>query len=174
MGIYSTSNSEEVKKQRAKYRKELADHKDLYMEIFGRNLDKIRSLIPDSEVKELMDSAYTHDDSKTSIEEFESYRQYKFPASGETPNEEEYLLAKQHHLHLNKHHWEHWCMIKPKGVIKPLLIPTRYVIEIALDFITSAVEEKISPMKYYDNIKKDMIINSKSDELLKEFLKLFK
>ena len=82
----------------------------------------------------------THDLSKFSPTEFiESVMYYK---EGSSPLKESkkangYSMAKLHHCHLNKHHYEYWQDDYDYGC-KPLIMPYKYVLELICDYLAAA------------------------------------
>ena len=79
-----------------------------------------------------------HDFSKYSIYEFPHYaRQFKGPKN----DPDSFACAWLHHIHQNKHHWQHWIFsdgFTPKnsrvenGVVQ---MPTNYVVEMVADWM---------------------------------------
>jgi hypothetical protein len=55
----------------------------------------------DTEVK-------SHDESKLSASEFTQYRNYFFSCENEERDKEAFLLAWEHHVLNNEHHWQNW------------------------------------------------------------------
>ena len=97
----------------------------------------------------------THDLSKFSPTEFiESVKYYK---PGISPLRESkringYSMAKLHHCHHNKHHYEYWQDDFDKGG-KPLIMPFEYTLELICDYLAAArvyLKDKFTYQKEYE------------------------
>lgn len=100
-----------------------------------------------------------HDLSKFTPAEFVQSARY-FQGSG-TPiskikAELGYSSAWLNHKGRNKHHWEYWTDFYD-GIIKPIKIPEKYLIEIACDMVGASKAylkgnyDKSEPLRYFDN-----------------------
>ena len=49
---------------------------------------------------------------------------------------EEFNKSRLSHIHRHKHHWEHWCLVNKKGIVTPLDVPKKYVLEMICDWIS--------------------------------------
>lgn len=77
-----------------------------------------------------------HDGSKYSDEEYEAYDAYFYGRNRSSYVMNAFNLAWLHHIHNNKHHWQHWVLINddPKLGEVCLEMPYCYVIEMICDW----------------------------------------
>lgn len=84
-------------------------------------------------------------------------------------------LGWLHHKGKNKHHWEYW-MDNTRGGLKPVVMPTRYVIEMFCDRVAASkiyMKERYSdqaPLAYFENGKAYQAMHPETAELLRSFL----
>lgn len=79
-----------------------------------------------------------HDASKFEAEEYSAYDEYFYGNNRSHQVVENFNKAWLHHIHNNKHHWQHWVLInddETDGTIA-LEMPYRYVIEMICDWWT--------------------------------------
>ena len=104
-----------------------------------------------------------HDNSKYQSEELLPYARYFYPANKVTEDiEEDFNKAWLHHIHENKHHWNHWVIVEDGGKLKPLDMPKEYIIEMVCDHFSFAFT-KNNPKElfdWYDKNKNKMILSS--------------
>jgi len=101
--------------------------------------------------------AILHDMSKFSLSEFIiSSRYWGGNSRQREESESEYKFAWLHHIHQNKHHWEHW-VITEDGKPKALKMPQKYVLEMLCDWIGAGKAYKNEewtprePLDFYRN-----------------------
>lgn len=121
-----------------------------------------------------------HDLSKYSPTEFLSGA--KFYQGNKSPNDAErrangYSVAWLHHKGRNRHHFEYWTdYCPPTGVISPVEMPTKYVVEMFCDRVAASkiyLKDKYtdsSPLEYFMQAKNRRIIHPKTSDLLESML----
>ncbi|MDH6366640.1 MULTISPECIES: DUF5662 family protein [unclassified Breznakia] len=119
-----------------------------------------------------------HDLSKYSWVEFSSGVKYfqgnRSPIDAEK-EDKGYSLGWLHHKGRNKHHWEYW-LDNAVGGIKPIQMPTKYVVEMFCDrVVASKIYQKdaytdSSALDYYDNGNGYLIIHPETDKLIRHLL----
>lgn len=119
-----------------------------------------------------------HDLSKYSPVEFLSGVKYFQGNRSPIDKEKEvkgYSLGWLHHKGRNKHHWEYWLDNGPNG-IKPLDMPTNYVLEMFCDrVVASRIYQKEnyrddSALNYYLNGRNHVLIHPNTDKLIMHLL----
>ncbi|MDF9859737.1 MULTISPECIES: DUF5662 family protein [unclassified Breznakia] len=119
-----------------------------------------------------------HDLSKYSLIEFKAG--VKFYQGNRSPIDREkevlgYSEGWLHHKGRNKHHWEYWLDNARDG-IKPIEMPTRYVIEMFCDrVVASQIYQKEnyhddSALNYYLNGRDHIMIHPNTDKLIMHLL----
>lgn len=91
-----------------------------------------------------------HDLSKYLPEEFGPYATWHFGTEEERQEKyvySDYMIAWQHHINSNPHHWQHWILgtIKPKskdGIDenKAVVIPWEFILEIVVDIQAAEIQ----------------------------------
>ena len=122
---------------------------------YGRTLSKKLNI----SLLELSGVVYQHDVSKFSDEEFDGYRQYFYPCSDETKNEELFNRAWEHHYSVNKHHPEFWVYAYNN---EPEDMPNLYIAEMLLDWEAMSMKFGGTTYEYYmKNRDKKPLSNNK-------------
>ena len=107
------------------------------------------------EREELKNRILIHDKSKYSKEEFEGYRQWFYPAPGETKDKSKFDIAWKHHYEHNDHHPEYW-----KGKDMPKVA----IAEMICDWEAMSRNFGGNPLEYFnrdkENKKKSMSENT--------------
>jgi hypothetical protein len=100
----------------------------------------------------------THDLSKFSPIEWESYRLKFFDKKNDYLTNEAFKFGWHHHYTNNPHHWEFW-LYYDNGKITPLQMPDKYVIEMYCDWVGAglAINGKRDVKDWY-NQNKDRIL----------------
>lgn len=77
-----------------------------------------------------------HDSSKYSSEEYEAYDKYFYGKEKTDEVKKNFNYAWLHHIHENRHHWQHWVLIndEPGEGLVALDMPYRYIIEMICDW----------------------------------------
>jgi len=111
-----------------------------------------------------------HDASKYSEEEFQNYRQFFYPETGEVVSKKDFDIGWNHHQKRNPHHWQYWVMYKSDGSSKALEMPYEYILEMVCDWIAMSVKFKNLPSEWFnDNIKK-MLLHKKTLFVLEQLI----
>ena len=125
-----------------------------------------------------------HDLSKYSPSEF--FVGLRYYQGNRSPNDAEresigYSSAWMHHKGRNKHHYEYWTDYNPKkekGVLLPIKMPTKYIVEMFMDRIAACKVYRgrsytdIAPLEYYNHSKSHLIMHPDSAKLLEHLLQL--
>lgn len=91
---------------------------------------------------------FFHDESKLSINEFLQYRRRWFPVKDETQDDEEYLLAWEHHKQCNEHHWENWTVNQANCMYGDI-----FVVQMVCDWVAMGFEFGDTAKSYYEKNK---------------------
>lgn len=77
-----------------------------------------------------------HDQSKSSVEEYEAYDKYFYGGNRSYAVVENFRLAWLHHIHHNPHHWQHWVLINddPGEGMVIMDMPYNHIIEMICDW----------------------------------------
>lgn len=105
-----------------------------------------------------------HDKSKFSEEEFEGYRQFFYPKTGEEKNKKEFDKAWHHHYSVNKHHWQHWIGKK---------MPLEYILEQLCDWKAMSMKFGDTPQTYYNKEKNRINFTQETRKEVEKWLKVF-
>lgn len=123
------------------------------------SMNNLSSKIADETLKNAIAKAKenirTHDASKYSEEEFESYRYRFFPTDAEKndPNYAErcknlFKIAWKHHYRNNKHHANYWT----DDNLQPIAdMPIEYIIEMVSDWLGMSITKRTPTMEWYEN-----------------------
>jgi hypothetical protein len=134
-----------------------------YINFHRNNVEKARQLVGERLCKELNvlpnhleKVVAAHDMSRYGSEEFEPWRQHKFPCKNCKPDEALYQLAKSHHWMMNYHHPEHWVYMD--GTVKPM--EPVYIAEMFCDWISEVVFEDHEKVKewYYKKMSTEPFV----------------
>ena len=104
--------------------------------------DKISKIFPDLNYANLEFNIVNHDKSKYSLDEYNAYNNYFYGSNNKSKKVlDDFNKAWLHHIHRNKHHWQHWCLITDDGdktikEYKPigLDIPDDFIVEMICDW----------------------------------------
>lgn len=126
----------------------------------------------------------THDLSKYSPKEFwvgaKYYQGNRSPNNAER-EEKGYSAAWLHHKGRNKHHFEYWTDYSTKGVrgvMVPVRMPVRYVVEMMMDRIAASKVyngkryNDSLPLNYFLEGKERAPIHEETKELLEKLLRM--
>ena len=116
----------------------------------------------------------THDESKYVAREFDGYRQYFYPVENNgavTKDKTRFNAAWLHHIHNNKHHWNHWVFVDD-GQIKTVKMPFEYIMEMLLDWTAMSINFGGKPSEFYEKKKSTIVLHDRTRELVEEYLPL--
>jgi DNA-binding transcriptional MocR family regulator len=104
-----------------------------------------------------------HDWSKFTFREWIAYREYFYGTRTEAVTEA-FNRAWLHHIHWNKHHFQHWVLIEDPSSdeqIKALKMPEKYVREMVADWYGAgrAIFGKWGAAEWYQERKDKIIIH---------------
>lgn len=102
-----------------------------------------------------------HDESKLSEFEFTQYRNYFFPAEGETKNEPAFLEAWEHHKANNEHHWQTWTNRQADNPYADAFLVTTII-----DWVAMGFEFNDTAKTYYENSEEDIKLPSWAVDLM--------
>jgi hypothetical protein len=71
-----------------------------------------------------------HDSSKYTKEEYSAYDNYFYGEKDQNAFDKAWL----HHIHNNKHHWQHWILYEDDGEVKCIDMPDVYIVEMICDW----------------------------------------
>lgn len=124
------------------------------------------SIVPDNKKTKYIISR--HDLSKDTDEEYYAYDNNfyntEFPI-WVTEIQKSFDAAWLHHIHWNKHHWQHWVLLNDDGTSYPIQMPYAYVIEMVCDWWsfswdryskTSNPKDLLEVLTWYKNAKQSM------------------
>ena len=112
-----------------------------------------------------------HDDSKYLKEEFDGYRQYFYPCSGEEKNEKLFNDAWKHHYKNNDHHPEYW-VDEVTGDIKDM--PVECIAEMLLDWEAMSMKFGGNTYDYYMKEKDNKPFSENTKKVIEDLIGLFK
>jgi hypothetical protein len=73
------------------------------------------------------------------------------------------LMAKQHHMQRNKHHWQYWVFIGDEGEIEPLPMPDVYRREMLADWRGAAISlGKPDLLGWYTSCRETMLFHAET------------
>lgn len=75
---------------------------------------------------------YNHDISKYSEDEYMPYANYFYGKKSEK-SKTEFNYAWNHHIHNNRHHWQHWLLQNDEDGLIVLDMPYPYIVEMVCD-----------------------------------------
>lgn len=154
--------SKTLKNQTEAYKAYIAEHKANVQIAYDLMIDDIVERFAGTNIIKLKRRIKEHDLSKYSTEEFEPYRQKFFPCEGETPNEELFKKAWEHHYQVNDHHPEYWIK---DGKVQEM--STYALIEMLCDWVAMSIKFNNCPSKWFeDSIKKKKLVLHESTELI--------
>jgi hypothetical protein len=85
-------------------------------------------------------------------------------------------LAWLNHLHLNKHHWQYWALVKKDGRCKLYEMPLVYIKEMLCDWSGAGRAQKntLTPSQWYYLHEKDIRVHPNTKRMIKILLKEMK
>lgn len=92
--------------------------------------------LKEGDLVKVPDLIIKHDNSKFSVEEFEPYRNYFYPAHGQkvTGVEDAMNMAYRVHIWRNPHHWQHWFLAEDDGNDVSYRMPVENIVELLCDW----------------------------------------
>lgn len=113
----------------------------------------------------------SHDLSKYTAEEYESYDKYFYGTQTEKVKTE-FNYAWLHHIHNNPHHWQHWVLINDDDGTHALEMPKEYVIEMISDWwaFSHKSGNLYEIFDWYKSHTKKMILHEKTKKLVEDIL----
>ena len=105
------------------------------------NLNLIKLGISESDVSLALENAGVHDQSKYDQEEYRPYDDYFYGGNKSHAVKTAFDQAWLHHQHVNPHHWQYWVLINDDEGVKPLPMPTDYILEMIADWWTFSWRE---------------------------------
>lgn len=117
---------------------------------------------------QLLKRVNRHDLSKWSKEEYQPYIQYFYPKEGQTPNEEIFERAWQHHYKNNDHHPEYWW----REGRESLAMTNEAIAEMFLDWIAMTMKFKTNMVEWFKEHKDELNFNPYTLVKVEEILNL--
>lgn len=133
-------------------------------------------------IKELEASGYkylkfSHDESKSSPEEYDAYDDYFYGGNRSFAVKQAFDQAWLHHIHHNPHHWQHWVLIEDDAQAgtsggRALEMPYEYVIEMICDWrsFSWAAGDLTTIFDWYAKHKDTMMLHPKTHKLVEDIL----
>ncbi len=166
-----------------KYDLYLVEHKTNVMRAFTWLMENVLTInkdlgFDDFTLESVAHTINCHDNSKYSKEEYEAYDNYFYGTI-----EADYVLhrfnkAWLHHIHNNKHHWQHWVLVNDDPALGTvaLRMDRKYVVEMICDWWsfswkTGNLREIFD---WYDLNKDYMILHKETRKLVEDILDAIK
>ena len=113
-----------------------------------------------------------HDESKYGYYEYDAYDRYFYGGEKTEKVKLDFDYAWLHHIHANKHHWQHWVLINDEDGIYALEMPYKYVVEMICDWwsFSHKIGNLYSMFDWYEVHKKGMILHPKTKETVETLL----
>lgn len=162
--------------QENKYREYIDSHKKNVISIFEEVVPNLRRIgISENMLDQTLNFVKSHDQSKYSEIEFDSYRQRFNPTTKETPNEEWFRSGWLHHLHQNPHHWQYWVLIgdTSNNPITALKMPIQYLIELLCDWAAMSLFQNNDIIFWYNQHKQYIVMHEETRQMLERMLVIF-
>lgn len=117
-----------------------------------------------------------HDESKTTLEEYNAYDLYFFGGNKSSKIVEDFNLAWLHHIHNNPHHWQYWILHNGDEGVECLPMPDNYILEMICDWWSFSwskcdLEEIFS---WYDEHKANIMLHPDTREKVEKTLSAMK
>lgn len=161
-----------TQEQEKKYLEYLKQHINNVEKAFKWLLDKG---IINNEHYKVSGAIFLHDESKCSRQELEPYAEYFYGERTEQVKKN-FNYAWLRHIHLNKHHWQHWVLINDDDGTVALEMPYEYVVEMICDWWSFS--HKTGNLKgifdWYESHKEKMILHENTRKLVEEILQKIK
>lgn len=132
------------------------------------------SIVPDNKKTKYIISR--HDLSKDTDEEYYAYDNHfyntEFPIFA-TEIQKSFDAAWLHHIHWNKHHWQHWVLMDDTRNVKAVAMPYCYIVEMVCDWWsfswakyseTDNVEDLLEVVTWFANNAKNMMLHPETSE----------
>lgn len=130
--------------------------------------------ISEKELEKAERKILKHDHSKFSDEEWDAYDAYFYGRSRSFEVVEEFKRAWLHHIHENRHHWQHWVLIPedPGEELTALEIPDCYIVEMVCDWASFGyMHGDVSEVTdWYDSHKKRIVMHPTSRRKIEDIL----
>lgn len=109
-----------------------------------------------------------HDWSKFTPAEWFPYAEHFYGPDRGKPNRPSnpfFVKAWLHHVHLNPHHWNHWCLVGNSGKMKPLDMPETYIREMVADWMGAGkgIDNTYDPTDWWEEneVMVEMTMNTR-------------
>lgn len=172
--ILESSNGREQE-----YREYLTNHINGVHMSFNMVSAILKDMLDSNTYHEAYEAIKHHDESKYDKEEFDAYLDHFYPADyGDIkPDEDDipYQLAWLHHIHNNRHHWQHWVLVHDEGNIDVLDMPESEVIAMLCDWHSFSLRNPDSTAYvWYQDNGNDMMLSDNTRLLIDKYIKYFK
>lgn len=116
--------------------------------------------------------AFEHDKSKWSAEEYPAYDNWFYGNDKSHQAKIEFEYAWLHHIHKNRHHWQHWVLINDDDGTVALEMPREYVYEMIADWWTFSWKNGnlYEIFDWYDVHKDKMILHKETRKMIESVL----
>lgn len=164
-----------TEKMMLQYNDYIKTHLEAVSDAFGWLYDYIPDVVSPFGYDYAYQLIRCHDESKWSDEEYLAYCEYFY--GDRTPEVcEEFDAAWLHHQHNNPHHWQHWVLREDSGAIKPIPMPTEYIVEMFCDhWAFSWVKGNLREIfTWYENNKDKMVLHEETRAMYESLLSIVK
>lgn len=138
---------------RSAYAAYIRQHKAYVQEVYNKYGYVLYTVFPQVPVSEMEYRVRVHDASKFDDEEFEPYRAYFYPKSGEQPDKAAMRKAWSHHYMNNDHHVEHWFGDEMSDAA---------IFEMILDWEAMSIYHKSDCLTWFENSEEKTLLHPDS------------
>ena len=159
---------------------------DIYLNQHIGNVNKALEWIIDNlniydyleqyQLDQLKNSIVEHDSSKYGTDEYETYDMYFYGNNRSTAVLNQFNYARLHHIHSNKHHWQHWVLfeddLQNDIPYKALEMYKEYVVEMICDWWSFSFNSGnlYEIFDWYDDHKEKMVLHKNTRQLVERIL----
>ena len=116
-----------------------------------------------------------HDASKYGADEYTAYDDYFYGGNKSYEVVKNFNYAWLHHIHVNKHHWQHWVLQHDDEPEEALDMPYQYIIEMICDWWSfSFVSGNLYEIFDWYGKHKDMKLSDNTRITVEDILKMIK
>ena len=156
---------------------------DLYLQNHKANVKKgfdwikenLPDLIPtDDGVDYEHQIGFEHDASKSDPEEYEAYDAYFYGGNRSYQVVQDFNYAWLRHIHLNKHHWQHWVLHNDNPEEGEIILdmPYNYILEMCMDWLSFSIAKgnMREVFNWYEKHKDYMKLSDKTRRTVDDIL----
>lgn len=154
----------------------IQEHRENVYKAFQWLKENVPEVFPDEFVKARceVNCQFYHDDSKNTLEEYDAYDAYFYGGNRSYKVVNEFRLAWLHHIHKNKHHWQHWVLVNddPEEGTIAIDMDDDSIIEMICDWWSFSWKQgKLDEIfSWYDEHKAHMILSERTRNKVENIL----